>query len=72
MALTGGACVMSVLFSSVGVKLGRSSKSIVKLPCSPQPALGVAVADEAGNGWVEVALALMLLVSIVVLEDWYD
>jgi len=41
--------VISVLFSSVGVKLGRSSKSIVKLPCSPQPVLGVAVVEDAGK-----------------------
>ena len=74
--MMGGACVISVLFLflSVGVKFGRSSKLIMKFPCSPHPALGVAVAEEAGNGFLDVALALKLeleLVTIVLLEDPY-
>ena len=37
---------MSELFWFVGVKFGRLSKSMRKSPCSPQPAVGVAVAEE--------------------------
>ncbi len=40
---------MSVLFCLFGTKFGRSSKVMVKLPCSPQ-AVGVAVAEDAGKG----------------------
>ena len=41
---------MSVVFGPVGMKFGKLSKSMVKSPCSPQPEVGAAVADEAGNG----------------------
>jgi len=36
----------------------------VKSPCSPQPALGVLVADEAGNEFVEVAEVTALVVGM--------
>ena len=57
---------MIVVSFSVGMKLGRSSKSITKLPCSPQPALGVSVAEVAGNGLAAVALTLMVEVEVEV------
>ena len=55
----GGACVMSVWFGLVGMKFGKSSKLIKKLPCSPQPAEGVAVADEAGNGLLKLEVLML-------------
>ena len=53
-------------FGFVGVKLGRLSKSTKKLPCSPHPPVGVAVADEAGNGLLDVP------VVAVVVALWTD
>ena len=50
---------MSVLFCLFGTKLGRSSKVIVKLPCSPQ-AVGAAVAEDAGKGLDEPAEVIVL------------
>lgn len=46
--------MISVLFWCVGIKFGRLSKPIVKSPCSPQPPVGVAVADVGGNGLLKV------------------
>ena len=46
--------MISVLFWLLGIKFGRLSKPIVKSPCSPQPPVGVAVADVGGNGLVKV------------------
>ena len=43
------------------MKVGRSSKFRVNGPCSPQ-AVGVAVADDAGNGFVEVDEVVILAV----------
>ena len=54
--------MISVWFWLVGMKFGKLSKSIVKSPCSPQPAVGVAVADEAGNG-------LVAFVELLTAED---
>lgn len=42
--------------ASVGRKFGRSSKVSRTLPCSPQPAVGVAVADEGGNGFEKLVV----------------
>lgn len=50
---------MSVWFGLVGMKFGKSSKLIKKLPCSPQPAEGVAVADEAGNGLLKLEVLML-------------
>ena len=58
---------MVLSFSLVGRKLGKSSKVSIKSPCSPQPAVGVAVADEAGNGFVE--LTTFVDVIWLALED---
>ena len=44
----------------LGMNLGRLSKSTMKSPCSPQPPVGVAVADEAGNGLVVFEADLVL------------
>lgn len=64
---------MSVSLEFDGVKLGRLSKSTRKLPCSPQPSVGVAVGDEAGNGLLNedelsVLLALLEWVLRIMLE----
>ena len=56
--------MISVLFAFAGRNLGRSSKLAIKSPCSPQPALGVLVADEAGNEFVEVAEVTALVVGV--------
>jgi len=56
--------VISVLFAFAGRNLGRSSKLAIKSPCSPQPALGVLVADEAGNEFVEVAGVTALVIGM--------
>ncbi|KAK5135757.1 hypothetical protein LTR08_004743 [Meristemomyces frigidus] len=50
---------MSVWFCWLGVKFGRESKSRVNGPCSPQ-AVGVAVADDAGNGFEGVDEVVIL------------
>lgn len=34
--------------------MGRSSKVIVKSPCSPHPAVGIAVAEVAGKGLLKL------------------
>lgn len=59
---------MSVLFGLVGRNLGKSSKSTMKSPCSPQPPVGVAVADEAGNGMV--ALGVEVVLTFDASENW--
>lgn len=46
-----------------GRNRGRSSKFAVKSPCSPQPADGVDVADEAENGLVAFAVGVALLLD---------
>lgn len=46
------------LFELVGRNEGRSSKSTMKFPCSPHPAVGVAVGDEGGKGLLAVGAAL--------------
>lgn len=56
---------MSVLFGLVGRKSGRSSKSTRKLPCSPHPAVDVAVCDDAGNGLMKVAVVFVVLLLCV-------
>ena len=42
---------------------------MVKSPCSPQPALGVAVADEAGNGLLALVEDAVLLARLVAEDD---
>lgn len=56
--------MISVLFAFAGRNLGRSSKLAVKSLCSPQLALGVLVADEAGNEFVEVAEITALVIGV--------
>ena len=59
-----------------GSNRGKSSKSMVNLPCSPHPADGVAVAEWGGNGLLklgdevvrvacEVDVALLAAVELV-------
>lgn len=50
---------MSLLFWLVGRNRGRSSKSTINAPCSPQPAVGVTVADEAGKGLLKLEVDLV-------------
>ena len=46
--------VWLLIWRLMGWYVGRSSKVIVKLPCSPHPALGIAVAEVAGNGLLKL------------------
>ena len=48
------------------LKVGRSSKSIVKSPCSPQPCVGMAVLEVGGNGLLDVEALVGLSVTEVV------
>ena len=55
---------MSELFWFVGVKFGKSSKLTRKVPCSPHPPVGLAVADEAGNELFEPVVDFVLVVRV--------
>jgi hypothetical protein len=59
---------MSVSFSFEVENIGRLSKSMVKSPCSPQPAVGVAVAEDGRNGLDEVVFEVVLDLTDV--YDW--
>lgn len=57
---------MLMLFGFDGRKLGRSSKVRVNTPCSPQPWVGVAVAEETTielDAWVTVEEAVVVAVA---------
>ena len=41
------------------MKFGKSSKLTMKLPCSPQSAEGIAVADKAGNGLLKLEVDVL-------------
>lgn len=57
---------MLMLFGLVGRKLGRSSKVRVNTPCSPQPWVGVAVAEEAT---IELDVLLTVEEAVVVVAE---
>lgn len=45
------------------MKFGKLSKSIVKSPCSPQPPVGIGVADEFGRGMLVVFVDVAVIVG---------
>lgn len=60
---------MSVVLAVVGVKFGRLSKSRVKSPCSPQPAVGDAVAEDGGNGLEKLDEVVVPAASVVGVDE---